>query len=84
MEDSEPKLSFRIFANSTSKQIVEQEDTVLGVTVIKRAELSIRGWPRPEQSFYGGEIKGESAMEYLDDIGSSVVHTYQVIYIEMS
>lgn len=28
--------------------------------------------------FYGGEVKGESAMEYFDDIGTRVVHTYQV------
>lgn len=33
---------------------------------------------RPEQVFYGGEIKGESAMTYFDDIGTRVMHTYQV------
>lgn len=33
---------------------------------------------RPEQVFYGGEVKGESAMTYFDDIGTRVVHTYQV------
>ena len=29
--------------------------------------------------FYGGETKGESAMDYLDEIGSLVIHTYQVV-----
>lgn len=33
---------------------------------------------RPEQVFYGGEMKGESAMTYFDDIGTRVIHTYQV------
>lgn len=33
---------------------------------------------RPEQVFYGGDIKGESAMTYFDDVGTRVVHTYQV------
>jgi hypothetical protein len=33
---------------------------------------------RPPQVFYGGEIKGESAMKDLDDIGTSVIHTFQV------
>lgn len=28
--------------------------------------------------FYGGAVKGESAMKYLDDIGSRVGHTYYV------
>ena len=33
---------------------------------------------RPSQVFYGGEIKGESAMKHFEDVGSSVVHTFQV------
>lgn len=33
---------------------------------------------RPEQVFYGGQIKGESAMVYKDEIGSRILHTYQV------
>lgn len=76
--DSEQKLSFKVFANSTSKQILPREQTVLAVSVIKRAEISIKGWAVPEQSFYGGEVKAESAIEYLDDIGKPVQHTYQI------
>lgn len=33
---------------------------------------------RPEQVFYGGPIRGESAMIFKDDIGSKVVHTFQI------
>lgn len=78
LEDSAPSLSFKVFANSTSKQIIPREKTVLTAKVVKQAELSIKGWALPEQSFYGGEIKGESAVEYMDDIGTSVQHTYQI------
>lgn len=78
LEDSEPKLSFKVFANSTSKQILPREKTILTVNVVKKAELSIRGWALPEQSFYGGEIRGESGMDYLEDIGNAVQHTYQI------
>lgn len=78
LEDSAPTLLFKVFANSTSKQIEPREKIVLDVRVVKKAEISIQGWATPEQSFYGGEIKGESAMTYFDDIGTSVQHTYQV------
>ncbi|KAG5684851.1 hypothetical protein PVAND_014061 [Polypedilum vanderplanki] len=78
LEDSEPKMSFRIFANSTSRAIEPQNDIVLNTNVVKQAELSIEGYARPQQVFYGGEIKGESAMNHLEDIGSLVIHTFQV------
>lgn len=35
-------------------------------------------YARPPQVFYGGDIKGESAMKDFDDVGSSVIHTFQV------
>lgn len=78
LEDSAPKLSFKVFANSTSKQLISRKDTILTVNVVKKAELSIKGWALPEQSFYGGEIRGESGMDYLEDIGNVVQHTYQI------
>lgn len=78
LDDSEPQLSFKVFANSTSKQITLREKTTLTVNVVKKAELSIRGWALPEQSFYGGDIRGESAMDYIEDIGNIVQHTYQI------
>lgn len=39
---------------------------------------------RPEQVFYGGEVKGESAMTYFDDVGTRIVHTYQVLGLSKS
>lgn len=33
---------------------------------------------RPEQIFYGGEIKDYSSIKYRDEVGSRILHTYQV------
>lgn len=71
-------MAFRIFANTTSVQRHRNDPKSLNVRVIKKAEVSIRGWAQPEQSFYGGEVRGESAMSSLDDIGTIVTHTYQI------
>lgn len=43
LEDSNTVMNFRIFANSTSKPIDQQEDLVLKTNVVKQAELSIKG-----------------------------------------
>lgn len=32
----------------------------------------------PEQVFYGGEVVGESAIEYLEQIGMEVTHKYNI------
>ncbi|XP_077299623.1 multiple edematous wings isoform X2 [Arctopsyche grandis] len=79
LEDHESSISFRIWANSTSQEINPNKAPIhVTADVVKNAELAIRGSARPEQVFYGGEVKGESAMKYLDDIGSTIVHIYQV------
>lgn len=43
LEDNESHLGFTIFANSTSKEVKEKRPMILQVTVLKRAELSIKG-----------------------------------------
>lgn len=78
LDDTASAQAFKIFANTTSKQLRPQDKTVLTVRVIKKAELNIMGAAEREQSFYGGEVKGESAMKYLDDIGPIVQHTFQI------
>lgn len=78
VEDSETLLNFWVFANSSSKQIHARDDTLIRVDVVKRADLMIKGWPRPEQSFYGGRPVGESAMQHFEDIGTPVEHVYQI------
>jgi hypothetical protein len=32
----------------------------------------------PDHVYYGGAVRGESAMEYLDDIGERVIHTFTI------
>lgn len=79
LEDNEPSVVFTVWANSTSKELHSGKKPVqVEALVIKNAELLIKGAARPEQVFYGGDIKGESAMTYFDDVGTRVVHTYQV------
>lgn len=78
LADTEKKLSFRVFANSTSELSGTKPDEKLDVQVVRKADLSMHGWASPEQSFYGGDVKGESAMEFLEDIGTVVTHKYQI------
>ncbi|XP_013118414.2 integrin alpha-PS1 isoform X1 [Stomoxys calcitrans] len=79
LELEESKLTFNIFANTTSKLIgAKKPQKKLDVRVIKRAELSLQGWARPEQSFYSGEMKLESTKMQMEDVGSQVLHTYQI------
>ncbi|CAH0386379.1 unnamed protein product [Bemisia tabaci] len=78
LSDSETALDFVVFANSTSQQKNPQGPMNLRAQVTKRAELSLKGLARPEQVFYGGQTREDSSIKYLDDIGSRVIHTYQV------
>ncbi|XP_055371581.1 integrin alpha-PS1 [Condylostylus longicornis] len=78
IDDDIKKLNFQVFANSTSQLIGELPKASIDINVVKKASLGIGGWARPEQAFYGGEVKGESAMVYMEDVGTSITHTYQV------
>lgn len=80
-EETDPITSFVVFANSTSNQTIPREDSVLLVKAVKRAELSIKGAARPQQSFYGGEIKDEKSIKFLEDIGTAINHTYEVRFL---
>lgn len=78
LDDSMSNLDFRIFANSTSKQINPRPDVLLRAKIVKKAEVSIVGTATPEQVFYGGEVKTDNAFENIDDIGTEVEHIYEV------
>ncbi|KAL1137846.1 hypothetical protein AAG570_009542 [Ranatra chinensis] len=79
LTDIETKIEFILSPNTTSTPVEAMTPSILRASVIKRAELSLKGLARPEQVFYGGEVKGESAMVYKDDIGSRILHTYQIV-----
>lgn len=79
VDDLVSKLSFQVFVNTTSALLEgTKHSALLGVNVIKRAKISISGAAHPEQTFYGGEVKGESSMETVEDIGTAVQHIYQI------
>ncbi|XP_016838421.1 integrin alpha-PS1 isoform X2 [Nasonia vitripennis] len=78
LEDNEVKLEFTAFVNSTSKEVSMKQPTHLQATVLKRAEISIKGDDKSPPVFYGGPIIGESAVKKLTDIGPKVRHQYQV------
>lgn len=76
--DTETSLKFTIKANTTSQEVSPQPDVNIDVTVVRVAELELRGATQPEQVWYGGAIVGAHAMKHFDEIGSKITHTYQV------
>lgn len=76
--DAETSLKFVISANTTSQELSPQKDLDIDVNVVRVAELELRGATKPEQVWYGGAVVGAHAMKHLDEVGSEVVHTYQV------
>ncbi|XP_003246766.1 integrin alpha-PS1 isoform X2 [Acyrthosiphon pisum] len=78
LNDSENQLEFIVFSNSTSHEVEPQSPLFLRANIIKQAELSLKGLARPEQVFYGGQVKDDMSVKYRDEVGSRVLHTYQV------
>ncbi|XP_014485304.1 PREDICTED: integrin alpha-PS1 isoform X2 [Dinoponera quadriceps] len=78
LEDNESQLGFTIFANSTSREVKDKRPAVLQATVLKRAELSIKGSAKTQWAFYGGPVVGESAIKHLNEVGPKVSHIYEV------
>ncbi|XP_060847943.1 integrin alpha-PS1 isoform X2 [Rhopalosiphum padi] len=78
LNDSENQLEFIVFSNSTSHEVDPQSPLILRANIIKQAELSLKGLARPEQVFYGGQVKDDLSVKYRDEVGSRVLHTYQV------
>ncbi|EDV91936.1 integrin alpha-PS1 isoform X2 [Drosophila grimshawi] len=77
LEAEETQMLFHIFANTTSKLVgKELPESKLTVRVVRQAEVTVRGWVNPEQSFYSGVSKLQDLPIELDDIGSPLVHTY--------
>ncbi|XP_050530461.1 integrin alpha-PS1 isoform X2 [Daktulosphaira vitifoliae] len=78
LDDSVKQLEFTVFSNSTSHEDDPQSPLNLRANVIKKAELTLKGLARPEQVFYGGQIKEDLIVKYFDEVGLRVLHTYQV------
>ncbi|GAB6030530.1 hypothetical protein CHUAL_007394 [Chamberlinius hualienensis] len=76
--DYEEQLTFIVHSNSTSDDKTNEGPHTRTVKVIRKVELEIIGGQRQEQVFYGGEIKGESAIKYEDEVGTHVEHNYLI------
>ncbi|XP_066588057.1 integrin alpha-PS1 isoform X2 [Prorops nasuta] len=78
LKDDEAELDFVIFANSTSKELHPKYPQKLQATVVKRAELSIKGSAKTQWAHYGGPVIGESAIKHLNEVGPRISHTYEI------
>ncbi|XP_044758500.1 integrin alpha-PS1 isoform X1 [Coccinella septempunctata] len=78
LKNANPMLNFHIFANSTSKELSNLTSVDLRAALQKVADLQLIGKSLTTHVFFGGEIKGESAMKSLEDIGGQVKHRYQI------
>lgn len=76
VQDSESRLIFRIFTNTTSQELEPQGEIPVMANVIKRAEVAIKGLGRPDQVFFGHQAANE--IKYRDEIGQAVLHSYEV------
>ncbi|XP_064648554.1 integrin alpha-PS1-like isoform X2 [Lineus longissimus] len=77
--NSEKDLPFNFTVNTTSTDVNSNIQMSMSIRVVVRTDILIRGGSSPEQVFYGGEVKGESAIRIEKEIGSPLVHSYEVI-----
>lgn len=79
VSDDEKRLKFVLKANTTSIELSPEEDLVLIADVVRVAELELRGASNPEQVVYGEHVIDETDMKSGEDIGSVIIHTYELI-----
>lgn len=73
------QLEFYAFVNSTSEENnISDNSWEASVRIIKRAELELSAVSFPKTVQFGGDVKGESAMEFDVDIGPLVIHKYTI------
>ncbi|XP_065200143.1 integrin alpha-PS1 isoform X2 [Planococcus citri] len=78
---SEPLLEFNITANTTSNdRNAASNNLKFKVRVVEKLQLSINGYSIPEEipEMQNTELKGESAIEYVEEIGNKVIHYYTI------
>ncbi|KAF0294633.1 Integrin alpha-PS1 [Amphibalanus amphitrite] len=78
LDDDEEMVELSFSTNTTSEQTEPQGESIIRARVAKRSEISVSGVAWPEQVFYGGEVKGESDVKSLDEVGSPILHKYEV------
>lgn len=66
---------------STSSHNIAPQDTAgatLNLKTVKRSELSLQASAQPQNFWYGGAIRGESAIKTTNDIGAKMMHTFHI------
>ncbi|TRY70313.1 hypothetical protein TCAL_06649 [Tigriopus californicus] len=69
---------------STSSLNMAAQDTpgtrwaALNLKTVKRSELSLQASAQPQTFWYGGAIRGESAIKTTNDIGAKMMHTFHI------
>ena len=66
------------FSVNTSSELAVNPSKTVQVLIVKRAEVTITGRGAPATVFYGGEVRGESAMVEEAELGPAVSHRYLV------
>ena len=71
-------IKFEFMANTSSHMVVDPY-TALFCLIVRRAEIKISGVSQPGQQVYiGGEVRGESNLTDLAEIGPKVWHKYTI------
>ncbi|XP_022240395.1 integrin alpha-PS1-like isoform X1 [Limulus polyphemus] len=79
IRDDENWLTFDVKVNTTSVNTAENTTSHFELEIIRLAELKLRGVSKPEQVLYSDEIKEETVMMSETDVGTPVIHTYEII-----
>ena len=66
------------FVAETSSELVVDSSTFLHCVIVRRAEVEIVGRGLPSTLFYGGTVRGESALRDVSEIGPQLKHIFQV------
>ncbi|KAJ6219410.1 hypothetical protein RDWZM_005222 [Blomia tropicalis] len=79
IQDRERNFFIHIQANTTSKdKNLDNNRINFNTEIVRRADLELNGASVESQVRFGGEIKGETAMKYENEIGHKVYHKYTV------
>ena len=71
---NETLITFELMSSTTSELVVDAL-TFLNCVVVRRAELKVTGRSLPaDHVYYGGQVRGESALKDLSEIGPMVHH----------
>ncbi|GIY96147.1 integrin alpha-PS1 [Caerostris extrusa] len=79
VSDDEKRLKFTLKANTTSIEQRPEDDFVLVADIVRVAELELRGVSNPEQVVYSEHVVEPENMKTGEDIGSLIIHTYELI-----